>query len=188
MNVTITVAVIAAAVSAIGWVVTYMLARRAERVRIRLTARLAHIQKQLEELYGPLVFLVYEGRATFADLWTKLGPNSIFADGRQLSDAELKTWLFWVDHEFMPRNGAIQQLLATKTHLIEGDGLPASHVRFLDHYNNWKMDHLRWKEEDMPYSWHSKVDWPAEFESEIIATFERLKKSHAMLLGAVGRV
>ena len=31
-----------------------------------------HVQKQLELLYGPLAFLIYEGRQAFDDLWEKL--------------------------------------------------------------------------------------------------------------------
>src|SRR3712207_8176185 len=31
-----------------------------------------------------------------------------------------------------------------------------SYRKFLDHHNNWKMQHLRWKEVSVAYSWHSK--------------------------------
>lgn len=38
-----------------------------------------------------------------------------------LSEDEVKLWLFWVEHDFMPRNEKIQQPLMTKARLIEGD-------------------------------------------------------------------
>ncbi len=187
MQPAITVAIIAAAISAVGWVVNYVLSSRSARERTRLDAQLSHVQRQLELLYGPLAFLLYEGRQTLSDLWEKLGPQSIFTEGRQLTNEELNLWLFWVDHDFMPRNVAIQELLATRTHLLADNKLPNSYIAFLNHHNSWRIQHARWKEEGVPYSWHSKVDWPREFEDEVLSTFEDLMGSHARLIGAVGR-
>ena len=89
METAITVAIIAAAISVLGWLVNYVLSSRSERERARLASQLSHVQKQLEPLYGPLAFLIYEGRQTFSDLREKLGPRPFFGGGRSLSDEEL---------------------------------------------------------------------------------------------------
>lgn len=185
MEPAITVAVIAAAASVIGWIVNYVFSSRSERRRAHVSARLAHREDQLKSLYGPLAFLIYEGRRTWGDLLAKLGRVHIFTVD-DLSASELKLWLFWVDHDFMPRNNSIELLLASNTHLIEGDALPSSYIEFLDHHNSWQIEHTRWKEEGVEYAWHSKTDWPNAFEDEVIATFQHLMKEHKELIGMVG--
>lgn len=187
MNTAVVVAVIAGAVSAAGWLVNYVLSSASERRRVRLTAYLSHIERQLEELYGPLSFLVLEGKASFEDLLQTLGRRQVFIEGEALPDEELKLWLFWVDHDFMPRNAAIQSLLSAKTHLIAGASLPKSYIDFLDHYNSWRVTHHRWREKGISYSWHSKIDWPTEFEDDILGTFEALMGIRAELIGMVAR-
>lgn len=186
MQPVITVAVIAAAVSAVGWIVNYVLALRSERERSRLAARLSHIERQLELLYGPLAFLVYEGRRSFIDLLDTLGRKHVFKDNDELPSDELELWLFWVDRDLIPRNIAIKNLLSSHTQLVAGDHLPPSYIRFIDHHNSWHIEHQRWKERQVPYSWHSKLNWPRDFEDEVISTFEQLMKEHATLIGIIG--
>lgn len=181
----ITVAIIAAAVSVVGWIVNYIFTSAAERRRALRASRLSHIQQQLELLYGPLAFLIYEGRRTWSDLLEKLGREHVFMQ-HELPKEELNLWLFWVDHDFMPRNSAIEALLASNAHLIDGVKLPDSYVAFLDHHNSWHIEHLRWKEEGIPYSWHSKENWPDQFENEVLSTFERLMGEHGRLIGVIG--
>lgn len=185
MDPTFLAALIAAMVTVCGWLANHALSARAELKRRQAEARLTHIESQLEQLYGPLVFLVHEGRSSFHDFLDTLGRSYVFRSGQPLSPPELQLWLFWVDHEFMPRNEAIQSLLASKTHLIVGDQLPASFLAFLEHYNAWRVTHLRWKEENVPYSWHSKVNWPIPFETDVIASYERLKSLQVQLAGLV---
>lgn len=185
MDTAVIVAVITAAVSIAGWFANHVLAARSERKRLRLTAQLAQVDKQLEELYGPLAFLVYEGRATFQDLLDTLGRDYVFADGRPLPQDELRLWLFWVDHDLMPRNAAIQELLSSKAHLIVGGDIPDSYLRFLDHYNSWRVTHERWKTEGIAYSWHSKMNWPLDFDHDVITSFRQLRRRHAELIGEV---
>jgi hypothetical protein len=90
-----------------------------------------------------------------------LGRPTVFVGNQPLSENDLRTWLFWAEAEFLPR----------------------SYVSFLDHSNSWAITHRRWKEQGVEYSWHSKINWPVEFERETIATFEKLKAKHSGLVG-----
>jgi hypothetical protein len=184
----ITVAIITATVSMVGWVLNHILNSLFEKRKARLVAQLAHIERQLSELYGPLAFLIHEGKATFSDLLQNLGRSYIFHNEDPLPEDELATWLFWVEFDFMPRNSRIQSILASNTHLIAGERLPISYLKFLDHYNSWRVTHERWKRDAVEYSWHSKENWPKDFENDIISTFRQLMQTHAKLIGAVGRV
>jgi hypothetical protein len=185
MDSTLLAALIAALATAVGWIVNSALSNRAELRRRRAEARLTHVEQQLEQLYGPLLFLVQEGRSAWQDFCDTLGRNVVFPNGRPLSEEEKALWLFWVDHEFMPRNEAIQSLLSSKTHLIAGDQMPDSFMAFIEHYNAWRVTHLRWKKDGVPYSWHSKVNWPMTFETDVIQSYERLKNLQIQMAGLV---
>jgi hypothetical protein len=71
----------------------------------------------------------------------------------------------------------------SKTHLIDGPTFPDSYIAFLDHTNSWEISHRRWKEQGVEYPWHSKVNWPDEFEREVTDTFQELNAKHAALVG-----
>lgn len=172
--------------SAIGWLINHALTVHSERRRQQLIWQLAFTSEQLEKLYGPLAFLVTEGEQTFRDLLKGLGRNYVFPENNSLAPEELKTWLFWAESDFMPRNRQIQALLASKPHLIEGAKLPDSYVEFLRHYSSWELAHRRWKEQDVEYSWHSEINWPESFANDVLNTFTRIKERHAALLGQLG--
>jgi hypothetical protein len=184
----IVVAIIAGSVTAVGWLVSHILTDRSERKKRQTEALLKYVEKQLEELYGPLAFLLYEGRRTFQDLLETFGRDHVFMRDNYISEEDLKIWLFWAEHSFLPKNEKIKELLVSKTHLIEGSRFPGSYVTFLDHHYSWSIQHQRWKEEGVAYSWHSKINWPVEFEQEVIQTFEMLKAKHSVLLGRLTRI
>jgi hypothetical protein len=183
MDTTLTIAIIGATVSIIGWMVNHILSTSSERRREKLNFQIEFTKQQLEELYGPLAFLILEGRRTFQDLLAALGRNHVFLGNNPLLEKELKTWLFWAENDFLPRNGKIKELISSKTYLIEGSEVPESWLAFLDHANSWKINHERWKKEGIEYSWHSRTNWPNQFENDVISTFELLKKRHATLVG-----
>src|SRR5215813_8528745 len=54
------VALVAAFVTAVGWVFTYYSAKRREDRTRRLEAATRYIQRQVEEFYGPLFNLVHQ--------------------------------------------------------------------------------------------------------------------------------
>jgi hypothetical protein len=182
MDTSVVVALIGGTVTALGWLTSHILSEAAGRRRERRADQLAHTQAQLSELYGPLALLITEGQQTFVDLLRGLGRNYVFPASGTLTDDELKTWLFWVDNEFLPRNRRIRELLATKAHLIEGQALSENVVEFLKHYSSWEIKHLRWTREQVPYEWHSSINWPKEFGHDILRTFSLLKQRHANLI------
>lgn len=186
MDATLLIALIGALVTALGWLVTNLLSESAEKHRRRLIYQTKFIRQQLNQLYGPLAFLLLEGRQTFQALADTLGREHLIdSDVETFSKAELQAWLFWIDADFFPRNEKIKQLLAKSTHLIEGGIVPESFLIFLDHYNSWKISHDRWLKEGVAYRWHSKIDWPEQFETDVLDTFHTLKQRHARLMGLI---
>lgn len=185
MDTALTIALIGAAVSVIGWFINYVFTTVTERNKQKLTSKLEFTQRQLEELYGPLVFLVLEGRRSYSDLLEKLGRNFVFFENEPLPENDLAIWLFWTEHDFFPRNEKIKQIIEGKTHLIDSQKVPESWLVFLDHYNSWKIGHLMWEKLGNKYDWHSKVNWPVEFEGDVIKTFNAIKQRHSKLIGKI---
>lgn len=196
MDATIAAAVIAAAISAIGWLVNYSFTSREERNRRRFETReeqlrrsfeaqLSHVNKQLEQLYGPLFFLIHESDVSWSSLLEHFGRNHPFEAGRQMSEADMATWRFWVENDLMPRNAEIQSLLSTKSHLIEGPEMPQSYIDFIEHHNHWVVNHRRLKQEGASYPWRSKRNWPDLFGEEVKGTYKSLKRKQAELSGTL---
>src|SRR5690349_13759555 len=119
MSVSILVAIISGLVTAIGWLVSHILLKRREVESRRLDASLRFVELQLEELYGPLAFLVWDSSKAFKDFLENLGRLNVFHEDDPLPEQELKLWLLWVDNYLFPKNERIKDLLTTKTHLIE---------------------------------------------------------------------
>lgn len=187
MNASILVALITAAVTAAGWLVNNVLSQRREERRARTEASLRYVERQLEELYGPLAAILFEGRQIFHELLDSLGRPYVFRGDTPLPPDELKTWLFWTETSFLPRNLQIRNLLTSKPHLVDGDAFPDSYVAFFRHESSWRIHHDRWVKEQVPYVWHSTVAWPEEFEAQVITTFTELKAKHAGLLDDLKR-
>jgi hypothetical protein len=186
VNAVLIAALVTGVVTAVGWGVNHILSSRADRQRQLRAAELSYVERQLAELYGPLLFLTLEGEAALRDLLQTLGRPWVF-DFKGIPDDELNTWLFWVEHEFLPRNEAIQQLLASKSHLIQDADMPESFRAFVSYYNSWRVSHLRWQKEKVPYAWHAKENYPQEFSDDILQTFGSLKRRHSELIGVVTR-
>ncbi|QMS90012.1 hypothetical protein HUN01_21350 [Nostoc edaphicum CCNP1411] len=188
---------ITTAFAVVAGIVNHIMSGNRERENQQTTASLKYTEQQLEELYGPLAFLIWEGRRTYTDLVEKLtemrGKKHISGslkvvekDDRIIfplrDEEEIKLWVFWIEKDAFPRHEKIKKLLMSKTHLIKGEIMPNSYLNFLDYHNSWKMEHLRWQEQQIKYPWKSKFNFPLKFETDIIETFTDLKGQQANFL------
>jgi len=177
LEVAVIVSIIAGTVSIIGWIINHILADYREEKKQNIMRNLENINQQLSELYGPLVFLCYEGQISFNDLREIITKNNKdIKDADNIKIENQKLWQFWVENDFFPRNEKMLRILMEKTHLIEGAKLPVYIIQFIEHYNSWKIAHERWKKEGIEYSGSSKIEYPSTFDEEIIKTFSKLKQ------------
>src|SRR6266498_4032842 len=209
MNETIITLIVTAIITAVGWLVTYVEDRQSQRY----ADQFEYISKQLEELYGPLTFLILEGLRSFKDLQDALErknytpdiditPQTIkngrismhggfkLLDEDKLRKGERATWLYWVENDLLPRNEKIKSLISTKTHLIEvkeGEDIPDIWFEFADRYNSWSIRHKLWQKNKVKYSLYSQLSWPGadDFSQDVMLTFGCLKKRQSHLLGLV---
>lgn len=185
MNIELLIAIIVGLITILGWIVNYNLQKRHELYIRKLESSLKHVEKQLEELYGPLLFLIYESEQNFKDLLIYLGRNYVFKSNEELSKEDLKTWLFWTENTFLPTNVKIADLLNKKTHLIDDSEFPQSYEIFLKHHYSWSINHLRWKQEGVKYIFRSNINWPTEFTEDIKKTYTKLKNIQYTLIGKI---
>jgi hypothetical protein len=215
MDTTIAIAVLGALISVIGWITNYILSTTAERHRQRLLTQIEFTKQQLEELYGPLVFLVVEGKYSFSEAMQTIaqtmdqdmdleyksmrrkhlksadavGPeariNEDIKDSKLVSAQDNKVWEYWIENDFFPRNEKIRELIANKTHLIEGEKMPKSWLGFIEHYNSWKINFNRWQKGLAKYPLYSKTGWPQDFDDDILSTFASIKKRQSHLMGMI---
>ena len=183
-------ALIAAAMTITGWLVSHNLDLRRQRALHQLRSRIEFIEKQLEQLYGPLNILVLESERSFKELLRVLprAGSVVFEDGKDLTPEEQETWRFWVEQDLLPRNERIKDLLMTKMHLVDGNSIPKSYLRFIDHHNAWAIHHRRWQKSGIVYEWRSPTSWPKDFGTDIQRTFERLKQGYAQAIDTIGGV
>ncbi|MEH2170213.1 MAG: hypothetical protein V7K41_26900 [Nostoc sp.] len=194
---TIITTAITTAFAVVAGIVNHIMSGNRDRGNQQTTASLKYTEQQLEELYGPLAFLIWEGRRTYTDLAEKLiemrGRKHILGSlkvGEKndhiifplRDEEEIKLWIFWIEKDAFPRHEEIKKLLMTNTHLIKGEIMPDSYLDFLDYHNSWKMEHLRWQEQQIEYSWKSKFSFPFQFENDILETFTYLKGQQANFL------
>ena len=146
-----------------------------ERERIR-------IDRQLTELYRPLLALVLESRASVEDfLKTKLKREYIFPTDRNLEGEELKMWLEKAEGDLMPRNERMCALIRSKRDLVDGPDLPPSWKTLLEHQDGWRAVHEKWNKDHVPYNWHSPSSFPKRLDDELEASIEKLEKRRAAI-------
>lgn len=149
MDINIAVALIAGSITALGWLINHILNSRREAIRVEVQENLNFTKEQLEKLYGPLAFVILEGRRTWSDLLAVLGRDIVFDGASEIPEDEQEIWRFWVEYEFLPRNKRIRDLLELNAHLIEDDGIPQSYSDFIEHESSWRLRYARWEKEEV---------------------------------------
>ncbi len=91
-----------------GYIITYFnnlrLSQRSER--------LARLNSQLRELYGPMLALVYASDIAWRAFRAKYRVNEkYYFDNKDiLNDEELKIWQVWITNVFMPKRLSDRQI------------------------------------------------------------------------------
>jgi hypothetical protein len=137
------------------------------------------VERQLDELYRPLLALVRESKASVEEFMKiGLGRDWIFP---LENDREVKAWLEKAESDLMPRNERMCALIRSKRELVDGPDLPPHWKALLEHQDGWRAAHEKWKKDRIPYSWHSPTSFPKRLEAELEADVERLEKRREAL-------
>lgn len=142
-------------------------ALRKEYETLRDQTTLKHLQRQIEELYSPLLGLIQY-------------THTVFKIARKEVDRpdQGEVWNYFVEKYFLPLNAQIATLLRTKIYLIESDEIPESFKQFLAHQAQFDSLHNLWKDKGIRSEGVSNEAWPPQFEQDVRTTLDQLRKRH----------
>ncbi|MFE5809233.1 hypothetical protein [Streptomyces sp. NPDC056491] len=166
----------------VGYIVTYLnslrLAQRQER--------LARINRQLSEFYGPLFALTEANSRIFGAFMERNARSdgtSPFAHELPPTDEELAEWRLWVKTVFLPNIQRMRDLVIKHADLLSEPEMPPILLQLCAHVSGYEITAARW--EQGSYDQHQSV---VAFPSEEIADYARrgfagLKQEQGRLLG-----
>lgn len=170
--------IVAGIVTAMGWVV----AKYKEDAARRQEASLRHLQRQIEELYGPLYGLLRQSRIIY-EVAKKVLPKR--QDGRlaieRFEPKQEELWLHFVDKYLRPLNSQMSEIIRTKMYLLEGGVIPDSFASYLEHAAQSEAVHsLRTPESGkLVEMW---VPFPASFNDDVERTLNKLILCYSVVI------
>jgi hypothetical protein len=182
-NPAIIIAILSASVTIIGWAVTSIYGTIHDANIRRQIARLEHLKRRIEELYGPLIGIV---RQTFVvyDVAIQILPTNDNGDldQSQFQGKDIDAWRFFQERYFFPLNAEAVTLLKTKTHLI-GHDIPKSFGEFLRHATQFECLYQLWHSTGFDSSGKAKgIGWPEKFYEDVSSRFDGIRAEYAKAL------
>ena len=139
-------AICGAIVVMIGWIVSHKLTAYREEVARHQEAAREFLERQIQELYGPLLGLVQHGRVVYSLATQRLPTNSGKLDINQFTESDSEVWRYFIENHFHPTNTEIRNLIRTHLHLLDGGRLPASFMQLLKHEAKSEILYGLWRE------------------------------------------
>jgi hypothetical protein len=172
----IAVAIITGSLSIIGGFLINFYIRKKEDKTKRLQIKLEYLNKQIEELYGPLYSYIQQ-IFNYWDVQQELiSPNDINNQDRD------RIIIFFREKYFYPLHNQIRDLLKNKFNLIEGNKLPESFRKYLQHSTLETTQITLWNELNIDTQHTNGIPWPNEFENDVKKTLDVLMKRYDTLL------
>ena len=176
-------ALVGGTITMIGWVVNHFLSRKRELEAHRRETAKGHLERQMEELYGPLLGLINQSQAVY-DAGCLILPvkdgGGVNTD--QFSEEHWAIWDYLASTYFIPINQRMSELLHTKIYLVESVEIPHSFQEFTDHQVLFEMVYRLWKERRIPSKSISGRGWPKQFNKDAEASLERLRSQYQKYL------
>jgi len=176
---TVLAAIVTAVTALVGYWLTYRnnlrLAQRAER--------LDRINRQLRELYGPMLAIASVGHRIFQEYRRSIATRHERPEPLDINP-EFRAWMKGV---FMPNNERLYELLLTKADLLIDDKIPDCLLQLGAHIGAFKAIAQRWEEND----YEVKIP-PIPFPRDLLAyandRFYRLRREQKSLMKALGQL
>jgi hypothetical protein len=179
MSSSIIVALIAAAVSILGWSVVHLFTKRREDHARKAQAALRRLERQIEEFYGPL-----EGLLTYADTVYRLEQTRKQLRPSEQGAKDEDVIQFFIESYYIPLNRQITELMHSKVHLMVEEKVPESYKEFMAQAATLECFHNLWRKTNL----HSffmpspAQDWANELRAEVAQRLFELRTKHAELI------
>lgn len=177
-----TTPIVTVALALVGYLATYLNGvRLAQR-----QARLARVNLQLSDFYGPL-FALMEANSrtydTFSERHARPDGRDPFDHDIAPTEQELAEWRTWASTVFIPNIQAMRDVVVTKADLLIEQEMPPVLLQLCAHVSGYEITAARWAQGR--YEEHlSVIPFPGRGLMEYTRDrFTRLKKEQAILLG-----
>jgi hypothetical protein len=170
-------------VAVLGALLSYIYNRRLQRRQ----ARLARLDAQLQQFYGPLYAMFqaqHKAHVRFVNV-LRPGHSSLFAPGvKPLNEEELRLWRLWAESSHRHQSSPAYEVIIHKAHLLIEDEVPSCLLEFCAHKAGYDVVIERWKQHD--FTEHlSVVRHPGDaLHNYLQQSFTRLKREQARELEA----
>jgi hypothetical protein len=194
MNWKATLAVVIPVVLAFaGYIAAYVNGTRLEakraaldRERTQRAARLERVNRQLSEMYGPLLATSRAGTSAWNSFFDMYMPSH----ARSMDNAtpeQLERFRVWMQVVQMPLNERLVEVITTKSDLLEGYDMPEVFLDVCAHVYSYKGVIARWNLGD--FSRHfTALNFPAEPLVEYVSkNYRALKNEQLELIGQLQR-
>jgi hypothetical protein len=133
---------VTAVLALIGYSYSLFLARRKDR--------LARINRQLRDLYGPLYALTETGEHVWSSFRSQHRPykGSFWKPGLSVSDADADAFRLWIRSVFMPLNRQMMDLVVNRADLLEGTKIPECLLELCAHISSYEALLQQWEKQD----------------------------------------
>lgn len=168
-------ALVGGIITMLGWFANYYLARKKETEAHQREKSQQHLERQIEELYGPLWGLIQQSKVVYDVACQRLPSINGNIDPGKFDKQESEIWNYWKDTFFLPINIQIAELLRTKVYLIESSEIPASFRDFLIHQAQFEVLHRLWKDKRIDSTQVHGIGWPPRFNSDVAESLGRLR-------------
>jgi hypothetical protein len=152
-------------------------ARWKELELLRDTTALRYLQRQIEELYSPVVALIDHSQQIYNIAAQKV-PSVHLRLQAPTSDQEGEIWRYFVEQYFLPLNKQMAEIVRTKIYLLDRGEMPESFKAFLEHQVQYECLHKLWKEKGVPSDNIVGAGWPNDFAIDTRASLKRLMTEH----------
>lgn len=158
-----------------------------ERTKAQREARLERVNRQVGELYGPLLALQAASNIAWQGFRSRYrpGPGSFWKTEPPPTEEEMRAWRLWIRQIFLPLLLRMEEIIVTKADLIDQEELPIGFVLLCAHAAGYRVVAERWAAND--FDEHvSLVKFPGELLYEHVSSeFERLKREQQGLIGVL---
>jgi hypothetical protein len=191
MNSTIAAALISALVALTAAITSAIVTRRGWREdqrrkfqQLQYESEIAHVKRQIEELYGPLYGLIQKSEA-IGKVYEKVLPsNEEKSNVYNKTDHYKNIWLFFRENYFYPIGEKQAELINSKTHLLYSKEMPESFDQFLRHQATRECLLRLWKEyniDSMKRGVNSSYP-EKQFKDDVKFALDQLKEEYRKLV------
>lgn len=178
LNPAIVTAAVTLTVAVLGFLATY-----ANSVRLnQRQARLERVNRQLSELYGPMLAIRGANQRAFQEFARTYEFDNGRFRGKPPTEEDHEVWRRWVRTVFAVENRRLYSILLTKADLLIDDEMPRVLLDFYAHVLGYEVTIKEWEEGDYRET-GSVIVFPKGLDAYAERCFSVLKEEQARLIG-----